>query len=184
VGLVKIAALTAPTDRGSHTERLFMQKHAMTRITVRKLAFLILPAVLVLAMPTVASATAGSRISSAAGARPAPVDAALAAAHPTAVAAATRNFIVNASAIVLGVIHVRDGSYRHGTYDSILPAEKSTDVYLGWPGAAGWYTGPGYCTAQWRSDNGGPWSRQVPDLGSGQHFIGAHTSYIVKAYPC
>jgi hypothetical protein len=152
-------------------------------LAVRRLAVLI-PAVLVLSIPAVASASAGSQISTAVGARAATVDAALAAARPAAVAATTRNFIWNVSDIGIGVIHVRDGSYQHGTYDSILPSGAFTDQYLGWPGTGGWYTGPGYCTQQWRAEDGVNFSPQLPDLGPGQHFIGAHTSYIVNAYHC
>jgi hypothetical protein len=96
------------------------------------------------------------------------------------------NAIGNQSSIGLGVIHVRDGSYARGEYDAVLGAGQWTDLAFGWSSTAGWYTGPGYCTAQWRSDTGigGPYHRQLPDLGAGQHFIGGATSYIVVAYRC
>jgi hypothetical protein len=153
---------------------------------LRRLAFLILPAVLVLSMPTGASASAGSRSSDAAGGRPAAVDAALTAALPTTMAATASNFVANGTAGVgLGVIHVRDGSYTHGTYDAVLPPNTYTSGYFGWTSTAGWYTGPGYCTYQYRNDDGGSiFTRQYPDLGPGQHFIGSHTSYLVYAYHC
>jgi hypothetical protein len=160
--------------------RLAATSMSRRHLAVRRLA-LLSPAVLVLSIPTVASASAGSRISKATGARPAA--AALAAPRPTAVAARTRNFIWNIGKVGLGVIHVRDGHYKHGTYDTILPPGRFTDQYLGWGGTAGWYTGRGYCTIQDRSE-GGPWLDHWTGLGAGQHFIGAHTSYMVNPYRC
>lgn len=154
---------------------------------LRRLALLILPAVLVLSMSTVASASAGSRSSGAAGARPTAVDAAMTATRPTAMAATATNYIRNKTTGVfgLGVIHVRDGSYTHGTYDAVLPSGTYTDLYFGWTTTAGWYTGPGYCTYQYRNDDGGSvFTRQLPDLGPGQHFIGSNTSYLVYVYHC
>lgn len=108
------------------------------------------------------------------------------AASLTVPAAATfTNFISNGWNRAIGVIHVKDGSYTHGTYDAALPAGDDTFDTFGWSTTAGWYTGPGFCTAQLRSNDGGnTWSQQVPDLGSGQHFIGANTSYIVVPYNC
>ena len=98
------------------------------------------------------------------------------------------NYIFNKSAdnIGLGVIHVRDGNYTLGTHDAVLPWGTFSDWQFGWTTTAGWYTGPGYCTQQWRLDNSGtgPRTRQLPDLGPGQHFIGAHTVYEVRAYRC
>ncbi len=103
---------------------------------------------------------------------------------PQVVAAvAATNAIANQSSIGIGVIHVRDGNYSHGNYDVVLPRGQWTDLAFGWASTAGWYTGPGYCTQQWRSDSIiGSYVRQLPDLGPGQHFIGSHTSYIVIAY--
>jgi hypothetical protein len=154
---------------------------------LRRLTFLILPAALVLAVPAVASAATGSGSPEAAGARPATVDAAaLTAALPTAMAATATNYIANGTAGVgLGVIHVRDGSYTHGTHDAVLPPNTYTSGYFGWTTTAGWYTGPGYCTYQYRNDDGGSiFTRQYPDIGPGQHFIGPHTRYLVYAYHC
>jgi hypothetical protein len=164
----------------SASRRLTATSMSRRYLAVRRLAFLMLPTVLVLSTPTVASASAGSRIPEATAARPAAVVAALTAASPTALAATTTNYIYNDSDIGLGVIHVRDGSYTHGTYDVVL----APGTFTPWTSTAGWYTGPGYCTEQYRSDDGAPWTRQYPDLGPGQHFIGAHTSYIVYAYHC
>ena len=106
--------------------------------------------------------------------------------HP---AAGYTNFIANPGDSAwsgnLGVIHLKDGSYTHGTYDALLPIGDDTYDYFGWSTTSGWYTGPGYCTIQFRSDDGGStWTRQVPDLGPGQHFIGGGTSYLVYPYPC
>jgi hypothetical protein len=85
----------------------------------------------------------------------------------------------------LGVIHYSYGPHRYGSYDAILPGWAATYGEFGWSTTAGWYTGPGYCTVQLRSDDDGlHWARQYPDLGSGQHFIGAHTSYEVEPYRC
>lgn len=102
--------------------------------------------------------------------------------HPAVVS--WTNFISNGWTGGLGVIHVKDGAYTHGSYDALLPAHKDTVDAFEWSTTAGWYTGPGYCTLQLRSDNGGAWVQQSPDLGSGQHFIGAYTSYIVVPYAC
>ena len=101
--------------------------------------------------------------------------------------AAATNFIINDSPLGLeiGVIEKRDGDYQFGNYDWRLPEGQSTDLWLvtRWSTTAGWYTGPGYCTKQWRSENmGSTWTRQKPNLGPGQHFIGATTSYDVYAY--
>jgi hypothetical protein len=95
------------------------------------------------------------------------------------------NFITNAWSGGLGVIHVKDGTYTHGTYDALLPPNNNTVDAFGWSTTAGWYAGPGYCTSQLRSDDrGNTWYWQLPDLGSGQHFIGANTSYVVFPYRC
>ncbi|MFE9191902.1 hypothetical protein ACFYL6_20050 [Micromonospora sp. NPDC007208] len=101
---------------------------------------------------------------------------------PTSLAAG--NYIGNAWGGGLGVIHVRDGKYTHGTYDAVLPFNQWTDEWFGWANAAGWYTGANHCTSQIRSDGGGPWYQQLPDLGPGQHFIGLSTSYVVSVYDC
>lgn len=107
------------------------------------------------------------------------------AAAAQAAAAAGTNYIGNASGIGLGVMHIHDGVYGQGLYDVVLPANEWTDQAFGWANAAGWYTGPGYCTEQLRSDDGGvTWTRQLPDLGSGQHFIGSTTDYDVVMYHC
>ncbi|WP_163568784.1 right-handed parallel beta-helix repeat-containing protein [Fodinicola feengrottensis] len=88
------------------------------------------------------------------------------------------NTIINGTTINIGVIHVKDGSYAHGQYDVALPPDDDTAGNLGWSTTAGWYTGPGYCTVQYRWDANYPiWRVQKPDLGPGQHFIGPDTSY-------
>lgn len=97
------------------------------------------------------------------------------------------NYILNGSSsnVGLGVIHVRDGNYTFGNYDEVLQVGTDTNLAFGWATTAGWYTGPGYCTQQLRSDDGGhSFTRQSPDLGPGQHFIGSNTIYIVNAYRC
>lgn len=142
-----------------------------------RLIFLTLPVALALAVPTVASASAN------------PQDAAVAAAQSARASAphlaASTNYIFNeTSNLGIGVIHQKDGSYTHGTYDAVLQPNGSTDLNFGWTTTAGWYTGPGYCTAQWRSSDEVNFVRQTPDLGAGQHFIGASTSYIVLMYHC
>ncbi|SEG91678.1 hypothetical protein SAMN05216223_12450 [Actinacidiphila yanglinensis] len=102
-----------------------------------------------------------------------------------AAAAAGTNFIGNDNSIGLGVMHIKDGVYTQGAYDAVLPAEDNTEDAFGWANAAGWYLGPGYCSAQLRSDDGGAdWYQQTPDLGPGQHFIGSATDYIVVMYHC
>ncbi|GAA5183544.1 hypothetical protein GCM10023322_23070 [Rugosimonospora acidiphila] len=97
------------------------------------------------------------------------------------------NYILNCTyEFGLGVMHLKDNAYTHGTYDAALPGEgAATDTYFGWQNAAGWYNGPGYCTSQARSDDGGrTWRWQEPDLGPGQHFIGGATDYQVFSYKC
>ncbi|SEF04028.1 hypothetical protein SAMN05216489_09857 [Streptomyces sp. 3213] len=107
------------------------------------------------------------------------------AAAAKAAAASGTNYIGNASGIGLGVMHIKDGVYTQGSYDAVLPANEWTNQAFGWANAAGWYTGPGYCTEQLRSDDGGvTWTRQLPDLGPGQHFIGSATDYDVLMYHC
>ncbi|MEU4338794.1 hypothetical protein AB0F59_29770 [Micromonospora lupini] len=104
--------------------------------------------------------------------------------HSPASSAAAGNRIGNAWGGGLGVIHVRDGKYTHGTYDAVLPYNQWSNELFGWGTTAGWYTGAGYCSMQWRSDGGDQFYRQLPDLGSGQHFIGLETSYVVSIYDC
>jgi hypothetical protein len=95
------------------------------------------------------------------------------------------NYVDNQTpGIDLGVLHTTEGPHMFGNYDALLPPAESTDLYLGWTTTAGWYIGPGYCTEQWRSEDEVNFVRQLPDLGSGQHFIGTHTSYLVTAYHC
>ena len=69
------------------------------------------------------------------------------------------------------------------TYTHLVRPDGYSHRDLGWNAVGGWYTGPGYCTYQLRSDNKGQtWDWQKPDLGEGRHAIGATTSYIVSAY--
>jgi hypothetical protein len=93
------------------------------------------------------------------------------------------NFILNdpQSQVAVGVIHLKDYNYGHGTYDVTIAANIST-FDVGWQETAGWYTGPNYCTQQYRSDFGGPFHRQEPDLGPGIHYIGPDTSYDIYVY--
>jgi hypothetical protein len=145
-------------------------------------AAVILSSVLPASLASASAATSGSWVA----ANRQSAQAALlsfAAAHPAGTLAAG-NFIGNAWSGNLGVIHVRDGSYTHGTHDAALPPDRYTDRHFGWANTAGWYVGANYCTAQLRSDDGGPWHQQLPDLGPGQHFICSSTSYIVAAYRC
>jgi len=98
---------------------------------------------------------------------------------------ACTNNVYNPSTITIGVIHVEHSvynTYRLGLYDALLSPNETTYGQFGWLTTAGFYTGPGYCTSVWRSDNGGPWTRQLPDLGPGQHFIGPHTTYFIRPY--
>lgn len=102
-----------------------------------------------------------------------------------AAAAAGTNYIGNDSLLGLGVMHIQDGVYTQGSYDAVLPADSYTNGVFGWANAAGWYLGPGYCSAQLRSDDGGvTWHPQNPNLGPGQHFIGSTTDYVVAMYRC
>jgi len=114
-----------------------------------------------------------------------PAQPASAEAENNVTAMAPTNWIQNTTpnATRLGVIHVRDGNYTYGTHDATLPSGSWSDLEFGWATTAGWYTGPGYCTRQFRSaEPFAMFTRQLPDLGPGQHFIGAHTFYKVEAY--
>lgn len=148
-------------------------------------AVMVLPAVLLLSLATVARASAPA--SSLVHANRAEAEEALRAAvqQGFTLPSWATNTIGNASGVGFGVIDDRDGQYNRGNYDEILGFELWTHEYYRWVTTAGWYTGPGYCTAQMRSDDrGATWYRQYPDLGAGQHFIGARTSYFVTAYRC
>jgi hypothetical protein len=67
---------------------------------------------------------------------------------------------------------------------SLLPFGQRTDTSrLSWNTAAGWLTGDGWCTVQFRKNSGSPdIVRQLPDLGSGPHYIGKDTTYFVYPY--
>jgi hypothetical protein len=156
---------------------------------LRWLAFLAVPTVLTLALAVPATAAPvhpAAATEAVAAHRAAAVEAlhAFVATHP--LPAATTNYIGNAwSGGGLGAIHQDDGTYTHGTYDALLPYNEWSDLYFGWENTAGWYTGTGFCNALLRSDDGGAtWYEQLPDLGSGQHFIGPATNYIVSTYAC
>jgi hypothetical protein len=110
-------------------------------------------------------------------------DAAASATKSVVVPDAVTNYIGNEWTQSLGVIHVKDGSYTHGNYDAALPPDTDTVGAFAWTTTAGWYIGPGYFSKQVRSDNGGPWTATT-DLPSGQHFIGANTSYVVNVWSC
>jgi hypothetical protein len=82
------------------------------------------------------------------------------------------------------VIGQKDGVYNEpGKYDYVLPKNEMTHSRYGWDTSGGWYTGPGYCTYQLRSDDhGATFKLQSPDLGPGLHLIGSTTSYAVRSY--
>jgi photosystem II stability/assembly factor-like uncharacterized protein len=159
---------------------------------LNRLLLLALPVIAALGLAGVANAApAKTHASNVADSRAAALARAESMVRNTAVrpAAGYTNYIANPGDNLwsggLGVIHVKDGSYTYGNYDALLPTGTDTYDYFGWSTTSGWYTGPGYCTIQFRSDDGGStWTRQVPDLGSGQHFIGGGTSYLVYPYPC
>lgn len=72
----------------------------------------------------------------------------------------------------------------NANYTQRLQPGDYTHSAFGWTKVGGWYTGPGYCTYQMRSDDKGrSWRYQKPDLGAGRHPIGATTSYLISAYP-
>ncbi|MGW5560553.1 hypothetical protein ACWER9_25435 [Micromonospora sp. NPDC003944] len=83
-------------------------------------------------------------------------------------ASAASNYILNASNLGLGVIHVQDGNYTHGNYDTILPANRSTTDF--WANAAGYYIGSGYCGWVWTL-SGGDWLLTDDNVRPGKHFI-------------
>ncbi len=93
------------------------------------------------------------------------------------------NFIGNNSPTIgLGVIHVRDGNYTNGTYDTVLrPGQRTSDF---WATVAGYYIGTGYCAMVWIEDFD-PGTIDYPTyVGAGQHFIPLSRSVWVKAYRC
>ncbi|MDR7276354.1 hypothetical protein [Catenuloplanes atrovinosus] len=47
----------------------------------------------------------------------------------------------NTSEISVGAIQAKDGSYRHGTYDDLIPPGR----FSGYASTAGVYVGPGWC---------------------------------------
>ena len=154
----------------------------------KRFALLAVPAVVALGLSGVANATPahtdGSNVASSRTAALAQAESVAAHLRVNAAASYT-NFVSNAWTGSLGVIHVQDGSYTHGQYDALLPPSDDTVDTFGWSTTAGWYNGPARCSAMLRSDDGGnTWTQQLPDLGPGQHFIGAYTSYIVSTYVC
>ncbi|MEU8821752.1 hypothetical protein [Actinoplanes sp. NPDC048796] len=95
------------------------------------------------------------------------------------------NSVGNASIIAVGVIGKKDGVYNvPGKYDERLQPDQWSHKAFGWNTTGGWYTGPGYCTAQQRSDDRGRTWQDQPDLGPGVHLIGPTTIYAIYAYPC
>ncbi len=105
---------------------------------------------------------------------------------PAESASYVTNSVGNSSIIAVGVIGQKDGVYKvPGKYDERLQPQMWSHSQFGWNTTGGWYTGPGYCTAQMRSDDHGKtWRDQLPDLGPGVHLIGPNTSYALYAYPC
>lgn len=57
----------------------------------------------------------------------------------TASAAATE--VRNTGTSYIGAIRTRDGVYKNGTYDDLIPPGQ----FSGYPSTAGIYIGPGYC---------------------------------------
>lgn len=94
------------------------------------------------------------------------------------------NYIMNSSTISnlrLGIIHVKDGNYTHGTYDTLLNRLHRSNEY--WSNTAGYYIGPGYCAQEWRLDNTGTFD-YLRDVPAGQHFISTTQTYAIVAYRC
>ena len=109
--------------------------------------------------------------------------AARAAASPAAVPVSFSNYIENDGFdLAIGVIQKRDGVYTHGNYDAALSPQWNTYAQFTWSSAAGWWTAPGYCTWQYRSNDAVNWTRQKPDLGPGWHWIGSTTFYALMVY--
>ncbi|MDR7274713.1 hypothetical protein [Catenuloplanes atrovinosus] len=153
----------------------------MTRI--RRLTLLVLPLALSIFVASPASA-APAKATAASLARAA-LHRSVAAAPPNLPSYVT-NSVGNSSIIAVGVIGQKDGVYKvPGKYDERLQPQMWSHSQFGWNTTGGWYTGPGYCTAQMRSDDHGKtWRDQLPDLGPGVHLIGPNTSYALYAYPC
>ncbi|MCO1593718.1 hypothetical protein M8C17_00870 [Micromonospora sp. RHAY321] len=96
-------------------------------------------------------------------------------------ASAASNYILNASNIGVGVIHVRDGNYTRGNYDTVLAAGHRTSEF--WANAAGYYIGPGYCGYEWIL-TGGSWLLTDDSVDPGQHFISTTQTIRVVAERC
>ncbi|MFI6235492.1 hypothetical protein ACIBD9_18195 [Micromonospora sp. NPDC050784] len=96
-------------------------------------------------------------------------------------ASAASNYILNSSKIGVGVIHVRDGNYTRGNYDTVLAAGHRTSEF--WANAAGYYIGPGYCGYEWTL-TGGSWLLTDDSLDPGQHYIPTTETIQVAAARC
>ena len=51
------------------------------------------------------------------------------------------NAVHNTGTIAIGALEGRDGNYRQGKYDALIPG----GLYSGFPYTGGIYIGPGYC---------------------------------------
>jgi hypothetical protein len=56
-------------------------------------------------------------------------------------ASAAATEVRNTGTSYIGAIRVRDGVYKNGTYDDLIPPGQ----FSGYPSTAGIYIGPGYC---------------------------------------
>ncbi|MEU6852515.1 hypothetical protein ABZ901_21655 [Actinacidiphila alni] len=107
------------------------------------------------------------------------------AAVKAAAAAGVENLILDGSSIGIGVIHLHDGVYTHGTYDVVLPAGADTMTAFGWANTAGWFMGDHYCAHVERStDQGENWTHLPDNYDYGLHVIESNADYIITQYRC
>ena len=89
--------------------------------------------------------------------------------------------ITNNSNLGLGVIHLADDSYAHGTYDVALPAHQDTYHAFHWAGAAGVYVGRGYKAHVYLKV--GSSQTLVAELGSNKNlFLPRGGNFVVVSY--
>ncbi|MCG5435373.1 hypothetical protein [Micromonospora foliorum] len=83
-------------------------------------------------------------------------------------ASAASNDILNGSKIGVGVIHVRDGNYTRGNYDTVLAAGHRTSEF--WANAAATTSVPATAVTNGPSP-AGSWLLTDDSLDPGQHYI-------------
>lgn len=85
----------------------------------------------------------------------------------------------------IGVIHIWDGDYTQGLYDTVLGQNRySSSEPIGWSYTEGFYIGPGYCAQIWyeyyQDDD---WTRYSEDIhGPYQYHVSRYWYWMVRPY--